>query len=491
MAGRPIEEAKGALTSFVSKLEKLGVPITVISFNSNMSKASSKEMGYKGLKGWVEAIEPEGWTLFKHVFQEMEKDFTVSTLRNTFVLFLSDGQDNEGLESLTPYMQSFRNTITKYKLSSTIHTIGFSEEHDAKLLSSLTAYGTKVGTFQYVEQGGRIPVAVNNASEFLFQSLAWGQYIGGNGNIIKLEINDDEKNPDLHHGTVYLNKKDIAEPKIEIYYHNRRHEYRLNLQEIQDLELETRVHLFTSLASNAALNVLVRRQEKQITKEELPAILGKLDRMDKYITVLIAEIKKQRSLQKKQMMPFCLQAKDMIAQFYSMMKEDIEKDLTNICLAQLNKLAYHNVLQRSLLKKINKRAGVNAGMLQKIDEQVNAIMKEMDFERLGEKYKSELEAYGHCLITYKDWFDALQEGDSFCLTFHASRPASGIMDPSTVAIRAVNTTQLTAEAFLDSALFITRAGQLIRGEGKHGSSAASLVKGLPDEVITGVLPLRL
>jgi hypothetical protein len=86
------------------------------------------------------------------------------------------------------------------------------------LLGTLTNYGTKIGTFQYVEQGGRIPVAVNNATEFLFQSLAWGQYIGDNDTVIKLEINDDEKNPDFHHGVVYLNKRDIAEPKIEIYY---------------------------------------------------------------------------------------------------------------------------------------------------------------------------------------------------------------------------------------------------------------------------------
>ena len=489
MTGSPIEEAKGALISFITKLEKLNIPITVISFNSTMSKASSKTEGYKALKTWVEAIEPEGWTLFKYVFQEMEKDFIMAHLVNTFVLFLSDGQDNEGLISLTPYMESFKSVITKNKFSSTIHTIGFSEEHDAKLLSTLTNYGTKVGTFQYVEKGGRIPVAVNNATEFLFQSLAWGQYIGGNGTVIRLEINDDENNPDLHHGIVYLNKKDIAEPKIEIYYQDQKYEYKLELQEISDLELEERIHLFTSLASNTALNLLIRRQEKQITKEELPSILKKLDAMDKYLAQLIDEIKKKRSLQKKQMMPFCLQSKDMIAQFYSMMKGDIEEEVSNIRLAQLNKLAYHNILQRSLLKKINKRIGLNAGMLQKIDEQINSVLKEMDFEKLGEEYKNDLETYGNCLITYKDWFDALQDGDSFCLTFHASRPPSGIMDPTMVSIKTINTSQLTAEAFLDSALFITRSGQIIKGEGQHGASAASLVKGLPDEIITGIMPL--
>jgi hypothetical protein len=113
----------------------------------------------------------------------------------------------------------------------------------------------------------------------------------------------------------------------------------------------------------------------------------------------------------------------------------------------------------------------------------------MNFEKLGEEYKNDLETYDHCLITYKDWFDALQDGDSFCLTFHASRPRSGIMNPTMIAIKTINTSQLTAEAFLDSALFITRSGQIIKREGQHGTSAASLVKGLPDEIITGIMPL--
>jgi hypothetical protein len=126
MAGRPIEEAKGALISFISKLEKLNVPITVISFNSTMRKASSKVGGYKPLKTWVEAIEPEGWTLFKYVFQEMEKDFIAGHLVNTFILFLSDGQDNEGLISLTPYVNKL---LIWNSLSQSLHRISLVQRY--------------------------------------------------------------------------------------------------------------------------------------------------------------------------------------------------------------------------------------------------------------------------------------------------------------------------------------------------------------------------
>ena len=188
-------------------------------------------------------------------------------------------------------------------------------------------------------------------------------------------------------------------------------------------------------------------------------------------------------------MPFCLQCKDLFKEFYAMLKDDITKALSNERMAQLNRLAYSDSLQKSLLKKIAKRVGKNADMLDTIDSKINELLKTMDFKQIAEEYKDDSEKYGHCIISYKDWFDALQDGDCFCLTFDAQRPESGIMDPTMVTIKTINATQLTAESFLDSALFITRAGQVIKGEGKHGASAATLIQGLPDEIITGVMPL--
>jgi len=489
MAGKPIRDAKGALNSFITKVEKQKVPITVIAFNDRFEKRRSEERGYVELKSWVESITGQGGTLFKNVFKDMEKDLVDFNLSNTYIMILSDGQDNEGLDKLTPYMESFKTTITKNKFTSTIHTIGFSGDHDSKLLSSVTEYGTKVGTFQYVEYDGRIPVAVNNASEFLYQSSIWGQYFGENKEPIKLEINDDPLDPKIHYGLICLNKKDIGKPRVELYYQGNKTDHTLELSEPDKIELDDNVQFFTIYASNVILKLIADRQETKIKKEDVPKILEKIQRMDKHLDELMGLIKKKRSLQRKQMMPFCLQTKDLFGEFLGMMKEDVTKELSNVKLAQLNKLVYQDVLKRSLQRKINKRVGANAEMLDKIDADINKTLKEMDFAKIGEEYKEDIEKYGHCLISYMDWLDALQNGDCFCLTFDAHRPKSGIMDPSMVTITTINTTQLTAESFLDSALFITKAGQLIKGEGQHGVSATTLVKGLPDEIITGILPL--
>lgn len=489
MAGGPIRDAKGALVSFISKMEKLTVPMTIIAFNNTFEEANSKTLGYEGLRNWAEKIKGSGGTLFKNVFECMREKFVKEKMDNTFVMFLSDGQDNDGLPKLIPFMEKFKDTIVKNNLTSSIHTIGFSDDHDAKLLTAITTYGTKAGTFQYLARDGRIPVAVNNATEFLYQTSMWGQYLGANKVVSKLEITDDENNPKIHFGMVFMRENDLGEGKVEIFYKGEKTEYILDMQRTDKLELEDTVHVFTSFISNTVLSILDKRTQKLLKQDEALLWAEKIGKIDKQLDEIIADIKKQRSLQRKQMMPFCLQAKDLISEFYAILKTNVAEDISNIKLAQLNRLAYQNILQRSLLKKINKRVGENAGMLQEIDQEINKILTGMNFKDIQEKYKNELESYGHCLISYKDWFDALQDGDCFCLTFDAERAEGGIMDPSLVVIKAINTTQLTAESFLDSALFITRAGQIIKGVGQHGAPASSLVNGLPEEVITGVMPL--
>ena len=85
---------------------------------------------------------------------------------------------------------------------------------------------------------------------------------------------------------------------------------------------------------------------------------------------IINEVKKKQSLQKKQLMPFCLQTKDLFVEIFNMLKENITNEMSNVRLAQLNRLAYQDSLKRSLMKKINRRVGENAGMLDEIDNKV-------------------------------------------------------------------------------------------------------------------------
>ena len=107
------------------------------------------------------------------------------------------------------------------------------------------------------------------------------------------------------------------------------------------------------------------------------------------------------------MLPFCLQTKDLIAKFYEVLKQNVLASLDNLKIAELNSLAYNTIMKKSLQKKINKRAGANATMLKEIDENIASTLKAINFAEIGEKYKDSIESYGHCLISYRSWFDAL------------------------------------------------------------------------------------
>ena len=90
------------------------------------------------------------------------------SLKNVFCVWLTDGQDNQGLNTLIPVMDNFKSVLESSGVSIGVHCIGFSSNHDATLLTRLSQSGTRPGTFQYVPEGGRIPVAVNNVYELAF-----------------------------------------------------------------------------------------------------------------------------------------------------------------------------------------------------------------------------------------------------------------------------------------------------------------------------------
>ena len=84
----------------------------------------------------------------------------------------------------------------------------------------------------------------------------------------------------------------------------------LELKEPDTLELDDNIHLFTSYASGIILKLLGDRQDMKLNKEDVAKITDKIQRMDKNLDELINQIKTKRSLQRKQIMPFCLQCKD-------------------------------------------------------------------------------------------------------------------------------------------------------------------------------------
>lgn len=64
-----------------------------------------------------------------------------------FIVWLSDGDDNQGLQNLIPTLERFAMELEEAGTSCAVHTIGFSGDHDADLLNRLSQSGTRNGTF--------------------------------------------------------------------------------------------------------------------------------------------------------------------------------------------------------------------------------------------------------------------------------------------------------------------------------------------------------
>lgn len=162
MNGYPIEDARGAAANLVGRLKKIEIPITIFTFSHVFEEMSSIEHGYDAMIAKINCLKGSGGTEFKNVIEAMRVLILTKNLKNVFCVYLSDGDDDDGLDALVPLMNNFKKEMEDSGVSIAVHCIGFDEYHNADLLTRLANSGTKPGTFQYVPDGGRIPIAVNN-----------------------------------------------------------------------------------------------------------------------------------------------------------------------------------------------------------------------------------------------------------------------------------------------------------------------------------------
>ena len=488
MAGSPIRDTKGALISLVQKFQKVHVPITVYLFSNKMQELSSENEGYTAMLQEAENLRAAGGTLFGPVIESMQQKIREKSLKNVFAVWLTDGQDNKGLSSLVVKMDCFKQEMENNGISIAVHTIGFSPDHDASLLTKLPQSGTRPGSFQYVPPGGRIPVAVNNVYELAFVSTTWARIISPS-NVYKIDI---EKEEELLRGTAYVSENDLEDCQIEIHRGENIELLKLDTYRGETKDFKELVLLVTNFISNKIIQVLEISGEKAAgsLREMRPLI----EEMDRRIESLVQEARKFRAFYRKQIQPYFSSTKDLLHQYYTTLRDNSGVQLSNIQLASLNNLAHKNSLKRNLEKKIAREFGRNLDNLNDSEKQIEEIVKNLEKNEMETRYKGKVEQYGECLLTTRNWLEALLEGDCFCITFHLERPQNLLGDALEIKIKKINTTVITCDAFVDSALFETKAGQIIQGgrnyqHGEMPAPASSLVKGLPNEIINGVLPV--
>ena len=168
MSGSPIEAAKKVICDMITYMheELKNDNIGFIQFNTKCFYYSLKGKPTQRCIEGVTKVVAGGGTQFVPVFDEIEKLLTTTPIDDFCVVFLSDGQA-EKINVLKPKIESLKATMAKYTSNSEFHTIGFSSDHDAVLLSEMTRACTGQGTFQYVKSSSEIKECMEAITGFL------------------------------------------------------------------------------------------------------------------------------------------------------------------------------------------------------------------------------------------------------------------------------------------------------------------------------------
>lgn len=494
MSGSPMNDAKGAAESLTTKFRKMDVPVTVYPFQSNCQDWSSDALGYDDIVKNIQAIKAGGGTIFANVITQMEQKIKTKNLKNVFSVWLTDGQDNNGLTSLMPIMESFKHNLEALGVSIAIHCIGFSSGHDATLLTHLSQSGTRPGTFQYVPEGGRIPVAVNNVYELAYESTTWARLISQGGQVsykVNIEKDEEETTSKGLRALVYISENDLEDCKIEIHKGSEVIQIELEPVRGDSRNFFDLVDLVTRFISTKISQALEKGTNG--AGESLRELKPLMEEMDRRLENLLLESKRLRPYKQKQLASFFTATQDLIRYYHSILGTIGGGEIDNEILAQLNSYANKVSLKKNLERKIAKEAGPNLPLLFKADDLCEDLLNSFERKGLVERYP-DFSAAGNCVLSGKNWIDAVTSGDCLCLTFQVERPQNLDGNPLDIKIINISTALVSHDTFLDSPLFETKAGQLIQGSrsyahGQPTPSAHTLDPKLPHEPINAVLPV--
>jgi len=503
MSGQRIVTAKAAVKTLINVLKEQKISVSLLAYDDKIEMKDTRELvnGYEQIETFVESINARGGTVFSEVFNTITKCVGKYDDPNNVIIFVTDGQDGSGRDNLKKSSNQLQELVNKKEFTTCIHAIGIGEGHDAKLLTDMIQFGTIPGTFQYVATPADIQKAVDNLQGVLEVCNVTGVLnIDGDKHFkINIENIDDPSITDLTkqkvRGIVHIREEDLGK-KLSVNIDLGKSNGKIS-QEIIPVKSDVPISptQFAEFVQSQVVSIIDLLKEGKITEDQRKTFSKLIEAIDTKLDLIIAEIRKMPSIKRKKFMPQCLELKDLTTQFYSALQKDLTAHgLENVALAKLNDVVYKGVLKRNLAKKLNKRYEANINLLEKIDNEVESIATKFNKEDLIKKYPCEegkkLEDYGYCLLSCRNWVDAILDSDCICITFNVERSQAAIADPSQVVIKSVNKTQLTCESFMESAIFTKSHEEDEKAPSfDKAVPASSLVKGLPEEIITGIMPL--
>ena len=195
---------------------------------------------------------------------------------------------------------------------------------------------------------------------------------------------------------------------------------------------------------------------------------------------------------KRTLMDAIVEFKQQVAAVFNVMSQDSQEHIDNLLIAQLNDAAYKAIRKTGLRKKLDERTIKNEEFFKKLDLQLNAAHKKIDFDKVAAAQEAIMdEKVGVCPMSQCNVLDLMRAKDAMCIGLSVKRSEATIADPTKLVIAKVFPVYMSLDSFLESAIFNLKMNQDAAGNFDITDEAGKLAVGAGREELTGLLPLFL
>ena len=517
MSGGPIDKTKiivGKLLDFI-KINIKVKSITILSFDTNVDSLSlnideNLSETIEKLKKFVGKINSGGGTIFSKALNSIS-DFIIRKEKIIYlsVIFLTDGLvcDNYDLKNdyfaLNSSVDSLKKHIELYTDKCEFHTLGFSNNHDVRFLDKLAGFSKKTqGTYQYIEKVADLDLAFENISLMLnsYDSMNC-QFISKMNEFkeieMKLTFSFEENDSLVYENDVFIT--DYLDPNsLKKSY------LKIELKEGKIIELVPSIITFIDKIdkiSSFKIEIKNIYNTLQIMSKKIQSGKDKLNEMelnlmnDEFNSLKNKYYSKTKEYfqiphtKRKLIGELMKSTLDYFNLVFQLINLAFKNQITNETIAKVTSLAYKDIINKKILKKLDQRTSTNVKMHNEMDQIIQDKVNGFKFDEIKEKYKNYISDIGDCFLSCNNFVEALQEGDCLCITFNVSRNEQTIMMPSTLVINELFPTIVSAKSFLDSVKFSMNISKNSSGGFSIDKKDASIVKGVANENINGCLPI--
>jgi ankyrin repeat protein/uncharacterized protein YegL len=177
MDGSPLNQCKLALEGILDTVyNNANLFMEIITYDTSATRIPIHKSQAKPLsKNTINNIRSGGGTMFQCAFDKIVETLGYynnnqqgNQYTNVIVMFLTDGQDGSAAQARPAMIAKFKSQILgNWHKAITVHTVGFSNGHDAEFLMNIKDSGRTPGAYRFADPGDDGDVLFNKISSLM------------------------------------------------------------------------------------------------------------------------------------------------------------------------------------------------------------------------------------------------------------------------------------------------------------------------------------